>query len=275
MSVAQRTKAAESFGASHTFVSAGKKLLDTREPTFRAVTTVRNTAVRFLKHASLPFPESGIRLIRRPDLQRITESLEGFQLELNSAVSELDAEFDAMKAAARDRFGDLYSPSDYPASLSPQFTMAWDFPSVEPPSYLRQLSPELYQQETARVRARFDEAVRLAEAAFTEELASMVDHLADRLSGTDDGRPKTFRDSAVENLQEFFQRFQSLNIGSNEQLDELVQQSQAILNGVGPQELRGSAGLRQQITTQLSAVQNSLDGLMVDRPRRNIQRRPR
>jgi len=159
--------------------------------------------------------------------------------------------------------------------LSPQFTMAWDFPSVEPPSYLRQLSPELYQQETARVRARFDEAVRLAEAAFTEELASMVDHLADRLSGTDDGRPKTFRDSAVENLQEFFQRFQSLNIGSNEQLDELVQQSQAILNGVGPQELRGSAGLRQQITTQLSAVQNSLDGLMVDRPRRNIQRRPR
>jgi len=105
LSVAQRTKAAESFGASHTFVSAGKKLLDTREPTFRAVTSVRNTAVRFLKRASLPFPESGIRLIRRPDLQRITESLEGFQLELNSAVSELDAEFDAMKAAARDRLG--------------------------------------------------------------------------------------------------------------------------------------------------------------------------
>ena len=29
--------------------------------------------------------------------------------------------------------------------------------------------------------------------------------------GTDDGRPKIFRDSAVDNLQEFFERFRHLN----------------------------------------------------------------
>ena len=50
--VAQRTKAAESFGASHSFLSAGKKLLDTREPAFRAVTAIRNSAVKFLKHSN-------------------------------------------------------------------------------------------------------------------------------------------------------------------------------------------------------------------------------
>jgi hypothetical protein len=33
--------------------------------------------------------------------------------------------------------------------------------------------------------------------------------------------------------------------------------------------------MRQQIATQLSGVQSVLDGLLVDRPRRNILRRPK
>jgi hypothetical protein len=37
--------------------------------------------------------------------------------------------------------------------------------------------------------------------------------------------------------------------------------------------LRENANLRQQVATQLSGVQSVLDGLLVDRPRRNILRR--
>ncbi len=46
---------------------------------------------------------------------------------------------------------------------------------------MRQLSPQLYQQEAQRVAARYDEAVQLAEQAFTEELAKLVSHLTERL----------------------------------------------------------------------------------------------
>jgi len=146
---------------------------------------------------------------------------------------------------------------------------------VEPPPYLRQLSPSLYREECQRVQARFDEAVRLAEAAFVEELSKLVSHLTERLSGSEDGKPKIFRDSAVENLTAFFQRFRALNIGSSDQLDELVDQAQGIVRGVQPQQLRDDGDLRQQIATQLSGVQSVLEGLLVDRPRRNILRRPK
>ena len=37
--------------------------------------------------------------------------------------------------------------------------------------------------------------------------------------------------------------------------------------------LRENTNLRQQVATQLSAVGATLDGLMVDRPRRNLLRR--
>jgi hypothetical protein len=184
----------------------------------------------------------------------------------------LDEHYAQLRAAARDRLGRLFNAADYPATLFGLFAVAWDYPAVEPPDYLRQLSPALFEQEQARVAARFDEAVRLAEEAFTGELAKLVSHLTERLSGSDDGKSKIFRDSAVENLTEFFQRFRQLNVRSSEQLDQLVEQAQQIVRGVEPQQLRDSAALRQQVATQLSGVQSVLDGLMVDRPRRKILR---
>jgi hypothetical protein len=133
----------------------------------------------------------------------------------------------------------------------------------------------LYQQECQRIQARFDEAVQMAEQAFMDELSKLVSHLTERLTGSDDGKPKIFRDSAVENLTEFFQRFRQLNVRSSEQLDQLVERAQQIVRGVEPQKLRDNQPLRQHVASELSAVQSVLDGLLVDRPRRSILRRPK
>ena len=125
------------------------------------------------------------------------------------------------------------------------------------------------------MQERFDEAVQLAEQAFIEEQLQLISHLTERLGGQEDGKPKVFRDSAVGNLRSFFERFQSLNVRSNEQLDSLVSQCGEIVQGVEPQALRDNGGLRQQVATQLSGVQSVLDGLLVDRPRRRILRTPK
>jgi hypothetical protein len=270
----QKSQAAESFGAEGAFLSAGKKLLDTSHPAFKAVTSVRNRVISFWKGISLPFPEPGVRLIRQDDIQTFDSHLTSLKAELEETVSRLDEHFAELKSAARERLGSLFNEADYPASLQGLFKVEWDFPSVEPPNYLRELSPELFRQEQARVAARFEEAVRLAEEAFTSELAKLVSHLTERITGQEHGKPKIFRDSAVENIKEFFDRFKTLNVRSNEQLDELVEQAQRVIRGVEPQALRESANLRQQVATQLSGVQSVLDGLLVDRPRRNILRRP-
>jgi hypothetical protein len=275
LSPAQRSQAAESFGAEGAFLSAGKKLLDTRDPAFRAVTSVRHRAIAYFKGMSLPFPEPGVRLVRQEDVEVIDDRMAGFREELADAVAKLDDRFETLRASARRRLGDLYNDADYPLSLVGLFDVAWDFPSVEPPAYLRRLHPDVYRRECELVRARFDEALELAESAFTEELAGLVEHLAERLSGEVDGRRKVFRDSAVTNLAEFFERFRRLDVGSNEQLDALVDRARNIVEGIDPRRLRDNGTLRQRVATQLASVQSSLDGLLVDRPRRNIIRRPR
>ena len=94
-------------------------------------------------------------------------------------------------------------------------------------------------------------------------------------SGQTDGQPKVLRDSAVTNLLDFFNRFGQLNVRSNDQLDELVERARQVIEGRWPQELRADPRLRQTIAEDLSEVRNALDEMMVDRPRRNILRRPK
>ena len=275
LSIEQKNQAADSFGAEGGYISAAKKLLDTKHPSFKAVTAVKNRAVAFWKSMSLPYPEGGVRLIRQDKVDQFNAQMQEFRDELAEAVATLDRHYAELKSAARNRLGTLFNESDYPASLEGMFTVSWDFPSVEPPEYLQQLNPELYQQECERMQQRFAEAIELAEEAFTGELAKLVSHLTERLSGQVDGKPKVFRDSAIGNLTEFFDRFRQLNVRSNEQLDTLVADAQQIVRGIAPQALRDNGALRQHVATELSRVQSVLDGLLVDRPRRNILRRPK
>ena len=197
LSSSQKDQAADSFGAEGKYLSAGKKLLDTAHPAFKAVTSIRGRTVAYWKGISLPFPEPGIRLIPQGSIDEFNERMSSFRDDLDEAVLELNEHYGELRQAARERLGDLFDSSDYPTTLVGMFAIEHDFPSVEPPPYLRQLSPELYQQECQWVQSRFDEAVQLAEQAFIEELARLVDHFSERLSGSADGKPKVFRDSAV------------------------------------------------------------------------------
>ena len=269
----QRAPATEAFDADGAVLSAGKKLIDTRHTAFRAVTAVRTKITDYWRGLSLPFPEPGIRLIKQEKVDEFAATLADYKAELDDAVANLDRHFDELKVAAAQRLGSLFNPSDHPETLRGLFDVAWDFPSVEPPDYLVALSPQIYEQERARVAARFEEAVKLAEAGFVEEFARLVDHLTERVTGTsDDGTPKVFRESAVGNLVEFFARFKELNVRSNVQLDDLVERAQRAVRGVAAQDLRDSEGLRQRVAGQLAQVRTSLDALLIERPRRRILR---
>ena len=149
----QKAEAAEPFGANAQFLSAGKKLIDTAHPAFKAVTAIRNRAKQFWASMSLPYPEPGIRLIRQDRIDQFDAKMREFQEELADAVATLDRHYSELKATARQRLGSLFNAGDYPGVAPGHVRGVVGFPSVEPPDYLQQLNPQLYEQECQRVQA--------------------------------------------------------------------------------------------------------------------------
>jgi hypothetical protein len=269
----QRTTAARAFQADRDLLSASKLILDTKNAAYRNVARVRSEASGYWRAETLPFPEAGLRLLPQAKLPAFDSRMAQYRQELQDAARELSSQYDTMKSEAERRLGTLFNASDYPQTLDGLFDMEWSVIPIEPPGYLMALHPDVYQAEQARVRERFESAVELAEQAFATELQRLTAHLAERLTGLHDGQPKVFRDSAVENLREFFERFRRLNIRSSPELDMLVEEAQQVITGIEPQQLRDSVRLRQMVARDFEQIQASVGEMLVDRPRRNILRR--
>jgi hypothetical protein len=269
----QRTTAARVFHADRELLSASKLILDTKNPAYRAVAAVRSEASSYWRTVTLPFPEAGIRLLPQNSLGMFASTMQTYRDRLQHAAQDLATQYDTIKSEAQRRLGALFNPADYPTTLDGLFDLEVSYPTIEPPGYLMALHPDVYQAEQARVRERFENAVELAEQAFATELQRLTAHLAERLTGLHDGQPKVFRDSAVENLREFFERFQRLNIRSSPELDALVEQAQQTINGIEPQTLRDSNRLRQMVANDFTRIEAAVGELLVDRPRRSILRR--
>ena len=277
----QKDTAAEQFDADSDFIGASKKLLNTRDPAFSRVTKILSDAGSYFKNCTLPYPEDGTRLVKRTRLEEFQCQMESFRAQLETAVEELGERMDELKLDAQQKLGRLYNEGDYPKTLRGLFRIAVDYPNLTPPDYLKQANPKLYEEQSRRIAARFDQAVSLAEEAFTEELSAMISTLQRKLQGLDDGTEKRLKESTIDNLEEFFGRFKKLNLHSSVELDKIVDDAQGILSGknlfgqkpISRDDLRNSQAVRTDVRTRLSAVAAELDGLMVVKPRRNITRR--
>ena len=270
LSDVQTKQAADTFHAATDLVTASKRLIDTKNATYRTLTALKSQASSYWRSMTLPYPQDGIRLIKQSDIAAFEDKMREFKEQLAAAASNLQLEYESIKEAAREKLGDLFNPADYPPTLDGVFDIKWEYPPVEPPNYLMTFNPELYQQEQSRIQQRFETAVIMAENAFAEQLQEMIAHLIERLTDEPDGTKKTFKASAVENFKEFYDNFCRMNVRSNAQLEGLIRQASDIVSGVDVKDLRKDGTLRQNLSAQMSTVKSALDSMITNAPRRRV-----
>lgn len=271
LSTTQTEQAANVFGAERTTIGANKRLLNSRHSTYRKVTHYLTQARAFWIGATTPYPERGIRLIRRDRIEYFEGVMNEIKADLHAAVADLDTIYrDELIPQARAELGELFDERDYPTTLTEQFGLSWDWPSIEPPDYLRELHPTIWEQARANVSARFEQARVEAEREFAQQLGNVMSHLVDRLTPNADGTAKIYRDSSVKNLFDFLERYKNASVVPNPQLDALVEQAKSAVAGVDVSMLRDSSAARQYLADQAQAITEQLDLFLVDRPERAI-----
>src|SRR5207253_1102886 len=73
----QKEEVGVTYAADARFLTAGKKLVATRHEAFRPLTSVRGRVVHCWRGLTLPYVESGVRLIRQSDIEAFVHTLEG------------------------------------------------------------------------------------------------------------------------------------------------------------------------------------------------------
>lgn len=273
LSAERRREIANQYDADPDYIRARKVLLNRKDKRIRECFSVCERAVKYWEAMTVPYSEGqkGVRLIRKDRIQEFEDGMQRLLDELSSAVAKAEEVYQTeILPEARQRLAELFDPADYPPTLVGCWGFDWEYPNVEPPSYLQQLNPELYQIEQERIRRRFEEAVQLAEQAFLQEFAQMIEKLSERLQPGPDGKAKTFQETTVSNLTEFFDRFRQLNIGSNDQLDALVSEAQQALQGTDVAKLRKDAHERQTVGESMQGILERLGTMMVEKPGRKI-----
>src|ERR1700734_202453 len=113
----QKAQAAQAFDAEGQFLSAGKKLIDTKHTAFRAVTAIRTKISDHWRGPALPFPAPGgrrvkteggggfplpfpapgVRRIKLDDVESFDRQMADYRAELDDAVANLDRHFEELR----------------------------------------------------------------------------------------------------------------------------------------------------------------------------------
>lgn len=266
----QVSQAATLFGAEGKMMSASKKLISANNAKLKRVSAILAQAKTLWIMSTVDFPVDGIRLISRKQIEKFSKSMDELKVFLDAALADLQANWSEIKAQAKIDLGDLYNETDYPEEVKQFFRISYEFPEVEPPQHLRQLHPELYEREKKRIAARFDEALQGATEQMTDALSGMVEHLIDKLTPGSDGKQKIISTSAVENMAEFFTRFEALNIKSDAALTAAVEQAKQLISGVDVKELRKDDSQRVNLREKMQALSDTLGTMISSRPSRMI-----
>lgn len=264
--------------ADKSLIHVSKTLLDS--PELDAIKKADGEMRRRLYDLCLPF-EVGIYLLPNKLVPEVVRMLREFKAKRAILVERFIGKYETLRADAQTRLRSLYNPKDYPAPdvVCARFYCDWQFISFGTPESLESISRELFEEEKQKAATKWESAAEEITAVMRQTLAELVSHLRDRLTPTEDGKPKVLRETAVTNLTDFLKTFDLRNVTNDAELAALANQCRAILNPDGrlsglkvdAEFLRNSESLRNRISTELGEVKTSLDRLVSDKPSRKFR----
>lgn len=253
-------------------ITVSKTLLDS--PEFSAVLSVDTKIRQWLYRRCLPSMfRKGMYLLPITKLEEADETLLGFQAERLLAVEKVITAYPTIKENDKVKLRSLWDESDYVSvdKLRAAFSFNYRFVSFATPGKLANISKALFEREKEKLAKSIEGAREVAQQIVRAEMAQVVDHLLERLTGQgDNGKKKTFKAPSVENVRSFLDGFSDRNLADDKALEELVNQARRALENINAKDLRKDEDLRANVTKNFADIRATLDTMIVDRPARQI-----
>ncbi len=251
-------------------IKVTKAILESK--TLEEIRTFDGKVATYLRNRTVPAStmlRDGVYLIAVEAVDDVDEALIQFGKDRSVLVSKFLTEYTALIEQSKKDLNGLFNEADYPsaAAMESKFGIDVKYLTFGVPEALADVAPEIFKREKSaaqqRIRDQVEEIVLLMRASFKQ----LVDHMIDRLTPGEDGKPKVFHDSMVKNFGQYLETFKSRNIADDVELSSLVTQAQAIMAGVDTKVLKSQKDVREYGAKSMTTIKASLDTLVTDKGR--------
>lgn len=241
------------------FVKSLKSIIDSS--TLNQIKKVCTSARTYLDSRALKTGvfRHGIYVIPLALVPEVDKKLSEFIEIFNQLVDQFVAEYPQLITIARQNLGPLFKADDYLSTdtVRNAFGITTSYITLQVPASLQGLSKEIYEREQMKAEERWREAENEVRDALRVAFVEMVDHLTDRLSVNEDGKPKRFHVTSLEKLQDFLTVFEKRNVTQDADLQELVTKARSVVAGLDPAKVRKDVDLRARLRDSLVGLATS------------------
>lgn len=205
---------------------------------------------------TLPWSDSGQRLIPMAQFFELKKWINTQEIEFNSIVSEFLQEYPTLISAQAFQLGALFNRNEYPSvdEIRHKFGFRVGFlPLPQAGDFRVDATTEVINEMEEQYKETLNTRIQQVNEDLWERLHSTIKHMADRMGVSADGKKNIFRDSMVDNAVDLCDLLKRLNITNDQKLEKARASLESALLGVDATELR-KEGAREEMAIKLDSI---------------------
>lgn len=214
----------------------------------------------FVYDNTLPWSDSGLRLLPTVNFMTFTAKMGEYEEEFNRMVEDFVQTYPTLITAQAMALGDMFKRDEYPTAqaIAEKFRFRVGYMPVPTAGDFRvdvgnEAQAELKQQLEKLQAERVETAMADVRARLGEHLRRMSDRLAvDVING--EVKTRRFHDSLVSGALELCDIVKSLNVVGDTNLEDTRRSLANLLSGVEPDDLRKNMGVRTDVRAQVDQL---------------------
>ena len=205
---------------------------------------------------TLPWSDSGQRLIPMAQFFELKQWINTQEIEFNSIVGEFLREYPTLISAQAFQLGALFNRNEYPSvdEIRHKFGFRGGFlPLPQAGDFRVDATAEVINEMEEQYKETLNTRIQQVNEDLWERLHSTIKHMADRMGVGADGKKNIFRDSMVDNAVDLCDLLKRLNITNDQKLEKARASLESALLGVDATELR-KEGAREEMAIKLDSI---------------------
>lgn len=206
---------------------------------------------------TLPWSDNGLRLLPVSNFVTYKEQLNTLESNYKALVDKFIVAYPNLVSAAAFQLGALFDRSEYPEveQIAKKFKFNVNFLPVPTANDFRvDIGEEAKQEIILSCQSAYEDRLNSAMKDAWSRLHEHLLRMSDRLSDTEDGKNKIFRDSLLENAVELVDLLKHFNITNDASMEQARRDLADAIHGYEADDLRESFLAREAVKSKVDAI---------------------